>query len=141
MWISYWRNVSPDEEAHQGRNMEEAMRAFETVLLLDLSHREAKMCMAASLSHFTISRVDEARDYYRQLLESEVQDNWALVAGQALEHSFTYQSPISRAQWFEAALRQSSNSPAGAFYHRMLEKAEGDVLIKQGPSQKVEELA
>jgi hypothetical protein len=41
MWARPYESANPDEAARQKRNMEEAMRAFQTVLLLDPDHREA----------------------------------------------------------------------------------------------------
>ena len=54
------------------RNLGEAIRAFETVLLLDPTNREAKLDLALCLRDPIINRVDDARRYYNEILDAQV---------------------------------------------------------------------
>jgi tetratricopeptide (TPR) repeat protein len=66
------------------RNVAEAIRAFETVLLLDHDNREAKLYLAAAFEDWTIARFEEAADYYRELLKRDRPDEVARRARQML---------------------------------------------------------
>ena len=90
VWVATFNSAHPAEAAIERRNTEEAIRAFETVLILDPDNREAKLCLAACLRNHTIGRIEEARGYYRQVIESPVQDAWTGTAQAALLDSFQY---------------------------------------------------
>jgi hypothetical protein len=109
------------ESLKRRRNLEEAMRAFETVLLLDPGNREAEIYLAACLRDPLINRADDARQNYRDLIEAGVQDQWSKQARKALDASFVnqmgrLQNPREKARWFESAAMQSTNSTATKFY-------------------------
>ena len=139
-----WRPAvtwQPTEEAIRKRNLEEAIHAFETVLLLDPAHRQARIYLAACLRTWSINRFEEARSYYRQVIESPVQDTWTGTAQKGLLNSFPYESPAARAHWFETAALEATNSPAAAFYQDAAEKARADDIIGQADNPKAQELA
>jgi hypothetical protein len=71
------------------RNIEDAINAFEAVLLLDPENREAKMRMATCLRYGPLARLDEARSYYREIIASEVKDGWSDEARLALAFSYS----------------------------------------------------
>jgi tetratricopeptide (TPR) repeat protein len=116
------------------RNVEQAMRAFQTVLLLDPANREAKMHLAACLRNPFIDRSDEARNYYREIIEAPRPDQWTDLAKRALSASFGWGDHREAALWFERAAA-SSPGPAGEFYRREAEAAKAEVLLKSaGPA-------
>ena len=131
----------PTEAATRKRNLEEAIRAFETVLLLDPAHRGAKIYLAACLRAGSSNRVEEARSYYRQVIESPVQDAWTETAQKGLLSSFPYERPAARAHWFETAALEAANSPAAAFFQDAAEKARAETIIGQADNPKAQELA
>ena len=140
MWMPAvtWR---PTEEAMRKRNLEEAIRAFETVLLLDPANRGARIYLAACLRSWSINRVEEARNYYRQVIESPVQDSATGTAQMGLLNSFGYERPAARAAWYERAAQAATNSPAAAFYRDAAEKARADEIIGQSDNPKAQKLA
>jgi tetratricopeptide (TPR) repeat protein len=121
----------------QERNLDEGMRAFETVLLLDPGNREAKMCLASCLR--VTGKADEAREYYRQIIEAQRQDAWTETAQQALLQSFSWNDPgfdpIEEARWFERATRESTNSLASQFYSKQMKEVEQGATIARGGSE------
>ena len=126
-----------DEQAaaRQRRNVEEAMRAFQTALLLSPTNREAKMYLAACLRNPSVRRDEEARTIYRQLLDENVKDKWAWQARQALAQSFEWRaSADERARWFAAASQQGSNSPSAEFYRENAAAAAEEAAIERGGS-------
>lgn len=113
-----YQNLDEQETARRRRNVQEGIRAFETVLLLDPENREAKMCLAACLRNQVIGRAEQARDLYREILESPVQDKWTRQAQDALSFSFEWESDEEVARWFERVAQQTSNPFAVEFYRK-----------------------
>ncbi len=140
-WISSYNTIPPAKAIRERHNMDEAIRAFETVLLLDPENRDARMYLAACLRNPTILRIEESRELYRQLLESPIQDKWTRQAQEALLHTFAFQSPEDRAHWFARVAQPTTNSPAQAFYHQALEQARQDAVIgaQDQPAQELAE--
>lgn len=137
IWVDYYG----DRTEPRRRNTAEAIRAFETVLLLEPTNREAKMYLAACLRKSTVGRSGEARDYYRQILEEPVQDKWGGQAQQALVDSFRWENPQEKARWFGSALQGNTNAALAGFYRQNAETAAGDVVMQSGASPKAIELA
>jgi hypothetical protein len=141
IWASYQGSTSENEMARRVRNTEEAVRAFETVLLLDPTNREARMCLAACFRKTLIQRMNEASDYYREIIDSPIEDRWSNVARQALVRSFEWSDPDSRRQWFERAAQGTANTAAAEFYQANAKRAAEDAAIQRGGSTKAGELA
>ena len=141
VWIPSYNEIGPAAAARERRNNQEAIRAFETALLLEPGNREAKMSLAACFRHPTIRRMDEAREYYRQIIDEPVEDAWSTQARQALLDTFRFDDASGRLEWFEAAAGHSDNSAATAFYGQVAQKAREDVVIAEGNTPKAQELA
>jgi hypothetical protein len=140
VWPTYQYDVDSPEAAMRHRNAEEAIRAFETVLLLEPDNREAKMYLAVCFRGPTINRVDEARNYYREIIENGVEDQWSELAQKALRASFENTSSEEQIRWLEAATEHGTNSSAAEFFRREAEAARTNaVLNSEGP--KAQELA
>ena len=140
--VQVYQDRDEQAAARQRRNVEEAMRAFQTVLLLSPTNREAKMYLAACLRNPSIRRDREARDIYRELLDEKVQDKWVEQAQQALVWSFKWlTSAEEKARWFAVACQQGSNSPSAEFYCKNAEKAAEDVALKRGEGEALVPLA
>ncbi len=135
-WIPYTGSQSASEVARHRRNTEEAIRAFETAMLLDPNQREAKMGLAECLQKAFILRVDQARDLYREILEASVKDQWTSLAQQTLQDSFRWESPDAKRRWFEAAAQRAASAAALEFYRSQLQTAnEEAILEKRGTSE------
>ena len=124
--------LDPQEFARHRRNAEEAIHAFETVLLLEPKNREAKIDLAAFLRGSNIGRVDEARNLYREVLEEPIQDQWDRVAELALVNSFLWSDPSEEARWFAAAIQHNTNSALDEFYRKNAESATRNATIENG---------
>ena len=136
-WIGYTGNLSANDLARNRRNIEEAIRAFETVLLLDPKNREAKMGLADCYKSAFIDRVDEARDLYREIIEGSVSDRWTRDAEKELVWGFKrFYSPEEKRHWFESAAQRASNAASAEFYQNQLKEASEEVILeKQGTSE------
>jgi hypothetical protein len=141
VWIASYTSMGPAAAIRERRNQEEAIRCFETALLLDPGNRQAKMSLAACFRHPTIRRIDEARDYYRQIIEEPIQDGWSGQARQALLDTFWFDSAASRLEWFEAAGSQDTTPEAKTFYRQVAQKAREDAIIAEGNTPKAQQLA
>jgi hypothetical protein len=128
-WFDY---RFPDEDPRDLRNTKEAIRAFETALLLDPTNREAKMYLAACLREPSIGQVERARNYYRAILEEPVNDMWVRPAQEALDNTFAQTSPEEKTRWFESAGSQATNSPANEYYQREAAAARLKTTLKRG---------
>ena len=117
------------------RNFEEAIRTFQTVLLLDPGNHQAKVYLAFCLRHPNFGRVDEARNYYREVIEDDVKDQWSETARRALVTSFEKTSPEEQIRWLEAATEHGTNSPAAEFFRQEIETVKTAALLNSGGSQ------
>ena len=113
-----YRQESEAEAARRQHNVEEAIRAFETVLLLEPTNREAKLYLAGCRWARDFSYLDEARDTYREIIEQPVPDNSTSIAKQALHYSFQWSSPNEKAKWFRSACERATSSPMFEFYRQ-----------------------
>jgi hypothetical protein len=128
-----YQKLDEQEIARHRRNAEEAIRAFETVLLLEPTNREAKLCLAACFRNQTIARVDEARNLYREIIEEPIPDQWAVVAQKALLATFDWWSdPSDKARWFAAAIQHDTNPAINEFYRTNSETAARDASAGKG---------
>ncbi|HLH52705.1 MAG TPA: hypothetical protein VKY92_03735 [Verrucomicrobiae bacterium] len=126
--------LDPRASFRKRRNLEEALRAFQTVLLLDPTNQEAKLWIAACLRSRVLQRNEEARQIYRDVLERPAQDKWSEIAKQALIWSFDYYDTVPKASWFETAAALTSNPDAAQFYRQQAESLKKEKLLNQiGP--------
>ena len=142
VYLNNYRELDEPSAAKQRRNAEEAMRALETALLLDPGNREAKMYLAACLRAPTIGQIEEARNYYREIIESSIQDKWSKLARMALRASFeeARTSPEEQIRWLEAATEHGTNSSAAEYFRREAEAARTNAVLNSEGS-KAQELA
>ena len=120
----------PAARQRKQRNVEEALRAFRTVLLLDPTNQEARLYMAACFRNETSQRFDEARDLYREVIERPIDDKWSEIARKALVASFLLADTEAKARWFEAAAAQTSSPSAAEFYGREAKTAKTELVVK-----------
>ncbi len=125
----YAWELSDNEMARRRRNTEEAIRAFETVLLLDPHHRDAKMGLASCFQLPFLDRTQEARDIYREILEAPEEDHWTKTAQKALLDSFRWESPDERHRWFEVAVQRTASIAAGEFYSNQLSNLVQEAIL------------
>ena len=105
---NYSERTDRQEFARIRRNLEEAIKAFETVLLLEPTNREAKVCLATCYADSVISDLDKARHLYREVIEEPVQDMWTGAAEYGLLWSFYRRNPDEKSRWFGAAALQKT---------------------------------
>lgn len=141
VWMQSYGEHSAPEMALRRRNTEEAIRAFETVLILDPGNREAKMYLAVCFRRAFIGRIIEARDYYREILETREQDQWTTLAQRALVETFQWSSSQEKANWFTSAIQLSTNSATAEFYRQQSTTASNNLVIESGVGKKAVELA
>lgn len=128
-YIDGYTGIPVEGAAKRKRNLEEAIKAFETVLLLDHDNHEAKIYLAACFRSPLINRVDEARQYYRQIIDAEDRDRWTDRAQEALEGSFQFRwNPIERVQWFKSASEATTPPRAHEYYVKQAKKAQ-EILV------------
>jgi hypothetical protein len=120
------------ELARRRRNAEEAIHAFQTVLLLEPTNREAKVCLASCFQIPEINDFDKAVGYYREVLEEPVQDRFTDEARAALHLAWTFSDPQERPRSLEAASANTANPAAAAFYKVEAERARVAATFKEG---------
>ncbi len=141
VWVYGNWNLDPQLAARQRRNLAEAMRAFQTVLLLEPANRRAKMYLAACLRNPVIFRLDEACNYYREIIDDPAKDKWSGLAQQALVRTLLYSSPQEKVRWLQSAAVQTTNAIAVAFYKQQAEASEKELIISTGNTPEATELA
>jgi tetratricopeptide (TPR) repeat protein len=141
VWVTENWSLDPKVAAKQKRNLEEAVRAFETVLLLEPTNHEAKMYLARCLRNVTVYRLDEARNCYREIIEEPTQDKWPGLAQQALVDSFSNTSAEEKLRWFSMAVGNNTNPTVLEFYNQQMKLSESEIIIQNGDGPKARELA
>jgi len=136
-----WDDYEPQLAARKQRKFVEAIRSFETVLLLEPTNRLAKMYLAACLQEGTIYRMDEARQYYRELIEEPVSDQWSVPAQKALLRTFRDADAPTRLRWFETACQQTTNAAAVTYYRLQAAAADQTITMQQEGGPKSAQLA
>ena len=104
------------------------------------------MYLAACFRNPIIHRDDEPRNFYREIIEAQIQDEWTGLAQRALDVSFpelvrAYADPNEKAGWFAAAAQQSTNPNAAEFYLKEAKAAETEATLKRSESPEAEMLA
>jgi tetratricopeptide (TPR) repeat protein len=125
-------NMDMNQAAKRRYNITEAIRAFQTVMLLEPTNREAKMYLAACVRLQSDSRMDEARGYYREIIEEPVRDEFTTAAQQALHWSFDRVDPEEKARWYRSAMSQVTNSEIARNYRDEAEGAEKEIVLNRG---------
>ncbi|HXI71288.1 MAG TPA: CsgG/HfaB family protein [Verrucomicrobiae bacterium] len=141
VWVGGQWDMEPQLAARTKRNLEQSMRAFKTVLLLEPTNNEAKMYLAACLRIPIIYRWEEARNYYREIIDESKPDKWTSLAQRAIGETFRWAGSDERLKWYESAAAQATNPVAKAFYRIQVGAAQNEVTIHSGDSPKAEELA
>lgn len=141
-WLHYTGQMTDSEVARHRRNIAEAIRAFETALLLDPTNRQARAGLAACLSAPYVGRFDEARDLYRQLIDTPIADQWTRTAQGELVWSFRrFVGPDEKRRWFAAAVERSSNPAATIFFEQQLRAAVEDMALANPGTAEAERIA
>jgi hypothetical protein len=143
VWVSYegFNSLAEDEMGRRLRNAREAVRSFETVLLIDPTNREARICLATCFRKAFIERIDDARDFYWQVLEAPIEDRWSKIAREALISSFEWPVSSYSKEWFENAAHGTANPAAVAFYKAQAKRAAEDATIRRGGTSEAEHMA
>ncbi|HYG24343.1 MAG TPA: hypothetical protein VEH04_16320 [Verrucomicrobiae bacterium] len=143
-WVSYegYSRMAENEMARRRRNAIEAVRCFETVLLLEPLNREARVSLATCFRKTLIERLDEAREQYRHVIDESASDEWSEIARQGLVRSFEWPNPSSsKLHWFQHAVKGTTNPAAIAFYETQAKRAAEEAIIVRGNSTEAEVLA
>jgi hypothetical protein len=104
-WFSRLRtaawNDGPDKVARRAENLKAAISMFESVLLLDPEHVEARLYLARCLVEPPIHRPAEALELYRELLGNR-SETAALMAAESIGYTFLLYDDARRAgEWFK----------------------------------------
>jgi Curli production assembly/transport component CsgG len=128
------RSGLPEAERGSPR-LREAIRAFETVLLLEPRNREAKLYLAICLRDRDYEYdQDVVRNYCREVLEEPSEDPLAKQAKALITWTFTRNNPGERAQWYGAAVLNTANAVTAKFYQREADRALGELALKDAKS-------
>jgi tetratricopeptide (TPR) repeat protein len=128
-----YAGMDDQQAARNLRNANEAIKAFQTALALDPTNRKAKWYLAKCYNQSIIGRRDEARNYFREILDESARDEWGHQAQQALDFSFRYYaSPEQKSAWFASAAAGTTNADALKFYEQEAKDAGIQAVIKSG---------
>jgi len=141
VWVSETWTEDEQVLAKQRRKLEDAIRALQTVLLLEPTNREAQIYLAACLRRRVIFRLDDACNYYREIIDEPTRDKWSGLAEQALLQTFKWYQPEQRLRWLQSAAAQTTNAVAAKFYSAQAEEAQNEITMSSGDSPKAEQLA
>lgn len=116
----------------QRRKVEEAIRAFKTVLLLDRTNRAAKVFLGACYCKAGIDRTDEGRAMFRTVLEEPTEDEWREVALRRLKDTFRWTGARERFEWYAEAKSRALNPSTRAIFEKEFQQAEEAVKFEEG---------
>jgi hypothetical protein len=141
VWVSETWTEDEQVLTKQRRKLEDAIRSLQTVLLLEPTNREARIYLAACLRRRVIFRLDDACNYYRDIIDEPTRDKWSGLAEQALVQTFKWFGPQQRLRWYQSAASQTTNSVAAAFYSAQADEAQNEITMNSGDSPKAGQLA
>ncbi len=139
-FLPSYREMTRQEALLEQHNMEEAIRAFTAVLLLEPTDREAKIGLSFCLGNQTIGRIDEARQYYQEILEEGKKDQWDTLARNALFFSFDWSSAQEKAAWYAQAARQTHRTNLATFYGGEAAKVANDIAFRSSQGDERQQL-
>lgn len=113
------------------RNLEEAVKAFRTVLLLDPDSAEAKFYLGMCLHDWALPQIEEARGYLQEAAAQTNTANWATKACYALASSYRHENKHEESKWFRKAA-QLGNPHYEDIADRQLAQALAADSIKTG---------
>ena len=92
-------------------SLEEAIRSYQTALLLEPTNRLAKLYLGRCLENVDApEKLEEGRSYLRELAESPVHDHTTFEAMTGLAWSYRNEDDAAAEQWFrKAALLVTNN--------------------------------
>ena len=110
--------TQPEDFERRRQNLLESIQAFETVLLLDPDHAEAKLFLATCLLDLTIDRVEEARNYYREVIAKAPREKYRHLAQLGLAYSYIFRDfrssqqdePAKAVELFRAYAQGATNA-------------------------------
>jgi tetratricopeptide (TPR) repeat protein len=96
-----------------GQKLEEAIRSYQTALLLEPTNRLARLYLARCLENVDApEKLEEGRSYLRELAESPVHDHTTFAAMKGLAWSYRNEDDAEAEKWFrKAALLVTNNDP------------------------------
>lgn len=133
-WMLVWQaptfeELNAAQLARRKRNLAEAIRAFETVLLFEPTNREAKLYLGTLVRRYPLLHQEEGREYYRQILEDRTDDRWGKQAQTSLMFSFSSVSPAERGRWYRDAVARSRRPESAALFLKKAEEAGTEVTV------------
>jgi hypothetical protein len=114
----------------QRRKMEEAIRAFQTVMLLEPTNREAMVRLGICYCKPGIDRMEEGRNLFWSVMEQPIDDAWRGAAMRRLAATFDYVDGAEKLEWFSRAEKQTSIPALRDYYHTHAE--DGRTRLTQG---------
>ena len=106
-----------EARARRGENYRVAMQAFESALLLDPEHVEAKLFLARCLLDWSINQPEEACDLYRELLNHHSAGT-ARRAQAWLGQAWMFNGQVPRAMhWFQEQMDRSDEAGRPYWQH------------------------
>jgi tetratricopeptide (TPR) repeat protein len=139
--VPTWHNreLTEQEARLNQRRLEEAIRAFQTALILDPTNRQAKTGLGSCYCDDLIGQFDRGRALLREVIEENFNDTPGQTAALRLRTSFG--GAEERRQWFAIAEKQTANTVLQAFYHAQADAALESILRHNGTAEQREALA
>lgn len=125
--------LSGAEKVRRRHNLQEAIKAFQAVLILDPTNRDAKLCLADCLQNPTIGRIDESREMYREVLEESMEDQWVNAAEFGLWRSFENEGPWSIGPWYASAAARTASPKAKEYFQQKADSERTYAKHFEGP--------
>jgi hypothetical protein len=126
------RGMGENDIAKRGGYLTEAVRAFETVLLLQPDNREAKFYLSACYRDPAHEQPEEGFNYLRELAGGSVEDNWAEAARIALAEFYKDTDPQQSARWYNELVNHAKTAEQAAIYRSFAQDELDRVARQQG---------
>lgn len=126
------KSLTGEQAIRRRRNLEEAIRAFQTVIALDPTNRQARLGLGDCLQDPVLNRREEAREQYRQVLDEPLDDKWVSEAQFRLLWSFEGEGPWGEQPWYAKAAAHSANPKARTYFQQQADAAAKYLKFLQG---------
>jgi hypothetical protein len=129
-----YRRVDAGEpdSGRRARFLNEAVRAFQTALLLDPENHEARFFLSACYRDWGLARYDEGANLLRELATAQPEDEWPNKARVALAWFFSNTDGRESAKWFAEAGRHAQDSNSIAYFRAKADEALASAFKQDG---------
>jgi hypothetical protein len=135
LWLGGGMGQEEQDFTKRRGYLTEAVRAFETVLLLEPDNPEARFYLSVCCCDQSLGRHEEGLGYLRELAGSPTEEKWSEKARVTLARFYSRTDRRQAVQWFNEAASHAQSPRGAAGYRSMAQQILAEVVAEETASQ------